>query len=167
MHAKLLQFCPTLCDPMDHSPQAPLSMDSPGKNTRVSCHVLLQEIFPTQGSNWHLLHLLHWQAGSLPLMPLWMPLNGDSSTQITVRRTMIYWMFTRYQVLQWFMGIFSLNHHNRPMRPGLLISPRSQKRTLRPREVKSTSQPAAKWQSWDINSVSQYSRPWFLNQMTF
>ena len=133
------QLCPTLRDPMDHSPQAPLSMDSPGKNTRVSCHVLLQEIFPTWGSNWHLLHLLHWQAGSLPLMPLWMSLNGDSTTQITVRRTMIYWMFTRYQVLQWFMGIFSFNHHNRPMRPGLLISPRSQKRTLRPREVKSTS----------------------------
>ena len=25
--------------------------DSPGKNTRVSCHALLQEIFLTQGSN--------------------------------------------------------------------------------------------------------------------
>ena len=28
--------------------QAPLSMDSPGKNTRVFCHFLLQGIFPTQ-----------------------------------------------------------------------------------------------------------------------
>ena len=26
-------------------------------------------IFPTQGSNPHLLHLLYWQAGSLPLVP--------------------------------------------------------------------------------------------------
>ena len=26
MHAKLLQSCPTLCSPMDCSPQAPLSM---------------------------------------------------------------------------------------------------------------------------------------------
>ena len=26
-------------------------------------------IFPTQGSNLSLLHLLHWQAGSLPLVP--------------------------------------------------------------------------------------------------
>ena len=25
--------------------------DSPGKNTRVSCHSLLQGVFPTQGSN--------------------------------------------------------------------------------------------------------------------
>ena len=32
-----------------------------------SCHFLLQEIFPTQGSNQHILHLLHWQIGSLPL----------------------------------------------------------------------------------------------------
>ena len=31
--------------------QVPLSMDSPGRNTRVGCHVLLQGIFPTQGFN--------------------------------------------------------------------------------------------------------------------
>ena len=43
--------------------------DSPGKNTGVGCHALLQGIFPTQGSIPHLLHLLHWQAGSLPLAP--------------------------------------------------------------------------------------------------
>ena len=30
--------------------QAHLSMDSPGKNTGVNCHSLLQRIFPTQGS---------------------------------------------------------------------------------------------------------------------
>ena len=35
----------------------------------LSCHALLQGIFPTQGSNPHLLCLLHWQAGSLPLVP--------------------------------------------------------------------------------------------------
>ena len=39
--------------------QAPLSMSfSPGKNTGVSCHFFLQGIFPIQGSNPHLLHLL-------------------------------------------------------------------------------------------------------------
>ena len=37
------------------------------KNTRVSCHFLLQGIFRTQGSNPRLLHLLHWPADSLPL----------------------------------------------------------------------------------------------------
>ena len=30
---------------------------SPGKNTGTGCHALLQGIFPTQGSNPHLLHL--------------------------------------------------------------------------------------------------------------
>ena len=33
----------------------------------VGCHFLLQRIFPIQGSNPCLLHLLHWQADSLPL----------------------------------------------------------------------------------------------------
>ena len=39
--------------------QAPLSMDSPGENTGVGGHFLLQGIFLTQGSNPGLLHLLH------------------------------------------------------------------------------------------------------------
>ena len=43
--------------------------DSPAKNTGVGCYAPLQRILPTQGSNWSLLHLLHWQAGSLPLVP--------------------------------------------------------------------------------------------------
>ena len=47
--------------------------DCPGKNTRVGCHALLQGIFSTQGSNLHLLCLLHWQAGSLPLAQLGKP----------------------------------------------------------------------------------------------
>ena len=47
----------------------PLFMKSPGKNTGGGCHFLLQGIFPAQGSNQHLLHLLHWQADFLPLPP--------------------------------------------------------------------------------------------------
>ena len=40
--AKLLQWCPTLCDPIVGSPQgSPGPWDSPGKNT-VGCHFLLQ-----------------------------------------------------------------------------------------------------------------------------
>ena len=41
--------------------------DSPGKNSRMACHFLLQGIFLTQGSNPYLLYILHWQADSLPL----------------------------------------------------------------------------------------------------
>ena len=41
--AKSLQSCPTLCDPIDDSPpDFPLPWDSPGKNTGVGCHFLLQ-----------------------------------------------------------------------------------------------------------------------------
>ena len=44
--------------------------DFPDKNTGVGCHFLLQGIFPSQGWNLGLLHLLHWQADSLPLSHL-------------------------------------------------------------------------------------------------
>ena len=56
--------------------QAPLvisSSDFLGKNTRVGCLFLLQGIFLTQGSNPHILHLLHQQADSLPLCHLGSP----------------------------------------------------------------------------------------------
>ena len=52
VHAKSLQSCLTLWDTMDHSLLvSSLLCDSPGKNTGVGCHALLQGIFPTQGSN--------------------------------------------------------------------------------------------------------------------
>ena len=47
--------------------------DFPGKNTGVGCYFLLQGIFLTQGSKLHLLHLLHWQADSIPLCYLESP----------------------------------------------------------------------------------------------
>ena len=41
--AKLLQSCPTLCDPIEWQPtRLPRPWDSPGKNTGVGCHFLLQ-----------------------------------------------------------------------------------------------------------------------------
>ena len=67
---KSLQLCPTLCDPMDHSPP------------RYYVHGILQGGILewisapfSRGSSWprdqtlRLLRLLHWQAGSLPLVP--------------------------------------------------------------------------------------------------
>ena len=48
----VVQSYPTLCNPKDYSlPGSSVHGDSPGKNTRVHCHALLQGIFPTQGSN--------------------------------------------------------------------------------------------------------------------
>ena len=49
--------------------QAPLSLEFSRQNTGVGCPGLLQETFPTEGLNPHLLHLLHWQSGSLSLAP--------------------------------------------------------------------------------------------------
>ena len=52
--------------------------DSPGKNTIVGCHFPLQGLFLIQGSNLYLLSLLHWQAASLPLCYLGIPLSIHS-----------------------------------------------------------------------------------------
>src|SRR5574337_211106 len=42
---KVTQSCPTLCDPMN------CTRNSPGQNTGMGSLSILQEIFPTQGSN--------------------------------------------------------------------------------------------------------------------
>ena len=53
----IAQSCPTLCEPWTIVHQDPLSMEfSPCKYNGVSCHSLLQGIFPTQGKNTGLLH---------------------------------------------------------------------------------------------------------------
>ena len=68
------QSCLTLCSPMNCSPPgSSVHGDSPGKNTGVSCHALLQEIFPIQGSNPGLLHcgqILNHLSQCLWLSPL-------------------------------------------------------------------------------------------------
>jgi len=60
---------------MDCSPLGPsVHGASPGKNTGVGCHALLQGIFPTQGSNPGLrhcrrilYHLSHWMYTELQI----------------------------------------------------------------------------------------------------
>ena len=67
---------------------APLSMEfsrSPGKNTGVGCHFLLQGIFPTQGSNPGLLHcrqtLYHLSyQGSLAYIESMSVVSGEKAT---------------------------------------------------------------------------------------
>ena len=59
------QSCPTLCDPMNCSPDRFLCpWDFPGRNIGVSCHFLFQGIFLAKGLK---LHLKHWQKDSLLL----------------------------------------------------------------------------------------------------
>ena len=64
-----LQSCPTVLPYRLQPARILCPWDSLGNNTGEGCHALLQGIFPTQGSNPHLLHLLHWQGGSLPPVP--------------------------------------------------------------------------------------------------
>ena len=71
VHAKSLQSCPSLCDPMDCS--------LPGSSVHgISQARILEWIAmpSSRGSSWpgdrtRLLGLLHWQAGSLPLSVTW------------------------------------------------------------------------------------------------
>ena len=76
VRAKLLQSCLTLCDAVDcNPPGSSVDGDSLGKNTEVGCHLLLQGIFPTQGSN---LGLLLWPSGSLLLTPPVVRIESES-----------------------------------------------------------------------------------------
>ena len=59
-YTKSLQWCQTLCDPME-SARLLCPCHSPGKNTGVGCHHLLQGTFPSQGPNPHHWCALHWQ----------------------------------------------------------------------------------------------------------
>ena len=64
------QSCPTLCDVQPSSLLCP--WDSPGKNIGMGCHILLQGIFLTQGSNLGLMSpeiaqqiLYHWATSTV------------------------------------------------------------------------------------------------------
>ena len=57
LYCLITSSCLILCNPMDYSPtRLHCPWGSPGKNTEVGCHFLLQEIFPTQRSNLGLLY---------------------------------------------------------------------------------------------------------------
>ena len=83
--AASLQLCPTVCGPMDCSPPASsCPWDSPGKNTGVGCHAILQGIFPTQRLNPSLSSLLHWEGSSLPLAPSGKPTSLASGSTLVL-----------------------------------------------------------------------------------
>ena len=76
LSAKSLQSYPTLRNPMHCSlPGSSVHgiLQTRTLQTRVGCCVLLQGISLNQGLNPRLLCLLHWQEGSLPLVPLGKP----------------------------------------------------------------------------------------------
>ena len=85
---KVSQSCLTLCDPMDCT----IALSS--QNTGVGSSSLLQEIFPTQGSNLCFICVLHWQESSLPLAP-----PGKPSSKVTVEE--ILSSYSPHSVPEW------------------------------------------------------------------
>ena len=78
------KLCLILCNPMGCSlPGSFVQGDSPGKNTGVGCHALLQEIFPTQGSNPDVLQCIYiikeWKVGSQKILRLGMRMSVSIS----------------------------------------------------------------------------------------
>ena len=69
VRAKSLQSCQTLCNPMECSLPGFYLHGILQARIQGGLPFLLQGNFPTQGLNPCLLCLLHWQAGSLPLVP--------------------------------------------------------------------------------------------------
>ena len=94
----------TLCDPRDCSPTPPSRLlcpwASPGKNTGVGCHALLQGIFPTQDSNMHLLHcrqiLYPMSHPGSPLTP-W-KLGNDHATSFDCTKSLKVWCSFPYSL---------------------------------------------------------------------
>ena len=84
MEMLVTQLCLTFCDPMDYSP--------PGSSVHGILQARILEwvaisscrgIFLTQGSNPCLLRLLHWQAGSIPLVVPGKPNIGSTGRRKT------------------------------------------------------------------------------------
>ena len=74
VHAQSLQSMSDSLQPYELQPTRLFCpWDSPGRNARVGCCALLQGIFPTQGLNPHVLHLLHCKWILYPLSHLGSP----------------------------------------------------------------------------------------------
>ena len=86
-------------DPMDCSPSGSWGYSS--KNTGVGCHALLQGNLPNPGVEPTSLCLLHWQAGSLPIL---------TPGRLTMRLTLIQswsWSICRLKLLE--VGMITRN----------------------------------------------------------
>ena len=95
VHAKSLQLCLILCDLMDYrlTGSSVHGFLQATQNTGLGCCALLLGIFPTQGSNPHLLCLLHLLVCSLPLMPPKKPIHAAWHSLHIVIKWVDEWKF--------------------------------------------------------------------------
>ena len=102
--------CVQLCDPIDGSPpRLPRPWDSPGKNTGVGCHSLVQRIFPTQESNQGPPSL---EADSLPSEPLGKPHPLGGYIQIITKHRYSPSLQTKIILFSPVLGIAQANYKN-------------------------------------------------------
>ena len=79
-------------------------MGFPRQEDGVGCHFILQGIFPTQGSNPHLMLLIHWQVDSSQLSQLGSPKG------IIAMRISSYYLLSQTMTLV--ICIMQLNPHS-------------------------------------------------------
>ena len=113
MKVKATHLCLTLCDPVDCNPPTRLlcPWNFPGKNTGVDCHFLPQGIFPTQGSNPHLLHckrILYQLSYQENPKPLPLPRVGREGSLLSrSRREFDSFFFSPGGDYRWKIGSFA------------------------------------------------------------
>ena len=97
------------------------------ENTGVGCYAFLQGIFPTQGSNPSLLHLLHRQVDSLQLTPPGKPLRMSTEFRLYKLEIKILFILLKKRYLSiwlcWVLvaacGIFSAVSNGKSLSPTL------------------------------------------------
>ena len=82
------QSCPTLCDPIDCSPQVPLSMGFSKQEYWSRLPFPTPGDLPDSESN---SHLLHWRVDFLPLVPPGKPILADEAKLCSVGCAMCSW----------------------------------------------------------------------------
>ena len=82
--AKSRQSCPTLCDPTDGSPPGSCPWNSPGKNTGVGCHFLLQCMKVKSGSEVAQSHPTNLRRAEIKRKKEFNPENWEKETSNTI-----------------------------------------------------------------------------------
>ena len=85
----VLSHVQVMVTPQTVAHEAPLSVDFPGKNTRLCCHFLTQGIFPTQG----LKPLLHGQVGFFSTEALGKPRGGSCCSSYSQKELAVHFGF--------------------------------------------------------------------------
>ena len=154
------QSCPTLCNPMDCSPlDSSVHGDSPGKNTGVGCHALLQGIFPNPSlphCRHVLCHLSH--QGSPPVQFSHSVMSYSVSPWTAARQTSLSITSSQSLLILWSIELVMPSNHLILCRPLLLPSVSPRIRVFSNKSVLCIRWPKYWSFSFSISPSSEYSR---------